>query len=65
MDTHLSIHRQLLKEVNEVIETIQDFNYMMDNLKYAEDLGIGMDYDEYLLGEFIGGTTNKVKYHLV
>jgi len=65
MDTHLNIHRQLLNEVNEVIETIQNFNYMMDTIKYAEDLGIGMDYDEYLLGEFIGGTNNKVKYHLV
>lgn len=65
MDNHLLIHRQLLTEVNEVIETIKDFNYMMDTIIYAEDLGIGMDFDEYLLGEFIGGTNNKVKYHLL
>ena len=65
MDNHLVIHRQLLTEVNEVIETIQDFNYMMDNLRYAEDLGIGMDFDEYLYSSFIGGQNNIVKYYLV
>ena len=63
MDTHLSKHRQLTKEIIEVFNTIQSFNDLMD-IPYSEELGFGYEFDEYLYQEFIG-VDNKVKWMLV
>ena len=63
MDTHLFKHRQLIKEIIEIFNTIQSFNDLM-NIPYSEELGFGYEYDEYLYREFIG-KNNKVRWLLV
>lgn len=63
MNIHLCKHRYFTKQIQEVFDTIKNYNLIME-IPYSEELGVGFEFDEYLYREFIG-FNNKVKWILV